>query len=197
MKQLTFAAMAILLSGCSNSYNAPGSTDGSRMADTNKHTQCPGTTALPPALADKFIPIEDPELLAQSLGETDQGKLCQGQVYRVKEDTEIPLYRAWNSTNPNSKMGNWWAFSVPAGSSSQYRQQYEICYQWSPLDRMSSCTLKANTKVVVGTGQSATCSEYLTYPTSVEQQIYIDQADTALEECNTFTGHFDWQPIPQ
>ncbi len=50
-----------------------------------------------------------------------------------------------------------------------------------------------NTKVVVGTGQSAECSDYLTYPVSDKQQIYIDDAANSLADCATFTGEFNWQ----
>lgn len=156
-------------------------------------TPCLGTTDLPKHLIPYFDEVKDPELLASSLGETDQGKLCQGKVYQAKANTEVPIYRAWNSTNPNSQMGNWWAFYQPSGFISQYRKDYEICYQWSPLDKLVSCRLKAGSKIVVGNGQSASCSEYLTYDKSAVQQVYLDQADSQTLKCDVKSAVFSWQ----
>lgn len=154
---------------------------------------CIGSTTLPPALAGSFEPIEDNALLTKALGKENQGLLCQGQVYQSKAATKVNLFRAWNSTNPKSKFGNWWAFSMPDGKVADYRKDYEICYQWSPLDVLARCTLKPGTKVVIGTGQNAQCSQYLTYPVSTKQQVYIDNAEEALSDCSTYNGVFRWQ----
>ena len=78
---------------------------------------------------------------------------------------------------------------------SRYRSDYEICYQWSPLDKMTHCLLKADVKIVVGTGQSAECSEYLTYSASAEKQIYIDDATGSLINCKTYDAVFSWKAI--
>lgn len=156
---------------------------------------CLGNVELPPELADKFEAVEDEPLLKMALGEPNEGGLCEGRVYRSKEGSRIAVYRAWNSTNPNSEKGNWWAFQRPDGNVSQYRSHYEICYQWSPLDNMVSCTLNAGVKIVVGTGQSARCSEYLTYPVSDRQQIYIDEASKAVSDCVTYNGEFSWKKL--
>ena len=158
-------------------------------------TQCPGNIELPVELADKFEALEDEALLKTALGQPKEGRLCQGQVYKTKENTHVTIYRAWNSTNPNSKMGNWWTFQSPKGKVSQYRFDYEICYQWSPLDKMTQCRLKANVKVVIGTGQSAECSSYLTYPASAEKQIYIEDASTLVSDCATYDGKFSWKAV--
>ena len=154
---------------------------------------CAGDIQLPGFVADRFESIDDAPLLDEALGSPKAGKLCQGQVYRSKENTRITLFRAWNSTNPNSKFGKWWAFQVPSGKISSYRSDYEICYQWSPLDMLVSCTLKPDTKVVVGTGQSAECSEYLTYPVSEKKQVYLDDASSSLTDCKVLSGEFSWQ----
>nr|WP_202819722.1 hypothetical protein [Thaumasiovibrio subtropicus] len=92
-------------------------------------------------------------------------------------------------------MGSWWAWEKPAGSVSQYREDYEICYQWSPLDRLVVCDLKPGSKVVVGPGQSAQCSEYLTYPQSNKQQVYIENAATVMENCRYYGDAFNWLRI--
>jgi len=154
---------------------------------------CLGNSNLSPKFANQFEKVEDTQLLKKALGSPNQGKLCQGQVYKSKAQAQVILYRAWNSTNAHSKLGNWWAFHQPAGKISNYRAEYGICYQWTPLDKLVSCTLKPNTKLVVGTGQSAKCSKYLTYPVSAKQQIYIDNAQSAVNNCRVLEGHFNWK----
>jgi len=173
--------------GCS-SYVVKDSSDESLITET----PCPGDIRLPVALADKFNAIEDDVLLQQALGEPNKGKLCQGQVYQLKANARVTVYRAWNSTNPNSKLGNWWAFQIPQGKVAQYRSDYEICYQWSPLDKLVKCNLKVDAKVVVGTGQSAECSKYLTYPASAEKQIYLADAAALVLDCELYDGEFSW-----
>lgn len=140
-----------------------------------------------------FEEVQDPALLADALAEPGKGKLCQGRVYQSKPGTSVTIYRAWNSTNPHSKSSKWWAFYQPAGDIEAYRADYEICYQWSPLDKMSQCHLKPGTKIVVGTGQSAVCSEYLTYPVSNKQQVFMTGGEDALSDCQDFTGVMSWR----
>ncbi len=154
---------------------------------------CVGSTRLPPDLEGLFEPLEDARLLNMALGEPEQGKLCQGQVYVSKMGAQVPIFRAWNSTNPQKKLGSWWAFSQPAGNVARYRADYEICYQWSPLDKLVSCTLKPGTQVVVGNGQSASCSEFLIYPVSGTQQIFIEDAPTSVINCTEYEGQFSWK----
>ncbi|UXI04634.1 hypothetical protein [Photobacterium sp. TY1-4] len=149
--------------------------------------------SLPQGIAAHFEAADDPALLSSALGEPEQGKLCQGQVYQSKPDAKVVLFRAWNSTNPNSQFGQWWAFHQPSGKIAAYRSDYEICYQWSPLDKLVSCTLKPGTKVVVGNGQSAKCSAYLTYPTSEKQQVYLVDAANAVMDCSVYDGVMSWQ----
>lgn len=201
MKHLrTFAwifVLACTLYGCTSASiglnSIEQSSNNSSLEAVDPSWSCEGTTDLPTHMADQFEPVEDAELLNQTIGLPNQGKLCQGQVYQSKETIDIRIYRAWNSTNPQSKFGRWWAWSLPTGSVSQYRADYEICYQWSPLDKLVSCSLPAGQKVVVGTGQSAQCSEYLVYPTSETQQIYIVDAESSLTNCTELDGVFSWQ----
>lgn len=181
-------AVSIFLYGCADTV-----TTINHKAEPIQPQACSGTTALPLPLASSFESAEDSALLAKAIGKKDQGSLCNGQVYQSKAGSQIRLFRAWNSTNPKSKLGNWWAFAKPAGKIADYRKDYEICYQWTPLDMLVECTLKPRVKVVVGAGQSAQCSQYLTYPVSATQQIFIDNAETALSDCKIFSGVFSWQ----
>lgn len=185
MRYVLAAVFFLALFGCST---CPVATESRNVAQP-----CLGSTDLPASLAGQFEPIDDEQLLSRALGAPLEGKLCQGQVYKSKAGSRVTLYRAWNSTNPHSQFGKWWAFHKPAGRVSAYRSDYEICYQWSPLDKLMQCTLKPDTPVVVGTGQSAECSEYLTYPASEKQQIYIEDGSAAFSECTVFDCEFSWK----
>ncbi|MGB2065778.1 MAG: hypothetical protein ACPHUL_11490 [Marinomonas gallaica] len=184
----TVPVVLILLTGCATQPSNSLST-----IPAEPTSVCLGTAALPEHLTPFFDEVNDPALLASTLGETDQGKLCQGKVYQAKANTEVPVYRAWNSTNPNSQFGNWWAFDQPSGLTAQYREAYEICYQWSPLDKLVSCQLSAGSKIVVGNGQSATCSEYLTYEKSPAQQVYLENASEQTLNCDVKDAVFSWR----
>lgn len=184
MKRMLLSVLVIAVHGCSTFP-----TEDAQVTQQN----CLGSFDLPPTLSTQFEAVDDPALLNEALGEKDQGKLCQGKVYQSKQAAQVKIYRAWNSTNPNSQYGQWWAFNQPAGSISKYRSDYEICYQWSPLDKMVSCTLKPGTKVVVGNGQSATCSQYLTYPVSAKQQVYIVDAEKVVMNCTEYNGVMSWE----
>ena len=157
--------------------------------------ECAGDMELPVELSRKFTAVSDPELLAQSIGEANEGKLCQGQVYVAKQNTQVMLFRGWNASNPASEFGEWWALKSPRGQIAQYRRDYQICYQWSPLDKMTLCSLKAGAKVVIGTGQSATCSSYLDYPSSAKKQVYLANANADLFDCSSYNAEFNWTPI--
>lgn len=187
---LTIIPAALLVSGCAIQTTEQPST--SAMA-ANEADHCLGSTDLPTNLAPYFEAVDDPQLLASTIGELDKGMLCQGKVYQAKEDTEVPVYRAWNSTNPNSQYGNWWAFQQPKGLTANYREDYEICYQWSPLDKLASCKLRAGSTIVVGNGQSAICSQYLTYDKSAAQQVYIQDSEQDTLFCDVKDAAFSWQ----
>ena len=185
MRKVILSTLTVIIAGCVNNPTQSLSTVA---------PECEGSVELPPHLATLFKPIEDTTLLDNALGEPNRGGLCQGQVYVSLEETPVQIYRAWNSTNPGSQFGNWWAFEKPAGAVADYREDYEICYQWSPLDRMVSCTLSPGTKVVVGNGQSAECSQYLTYPVSDKQQVYIEDSASAVIDCTDHIGVLTWEP---
>ncbi|WP_161455158.1 MULTISPECIES: hypothetical protein [unclassified Vibrio] len=182
MKRILGFALIAVIQGCTNK---------SAVTETSVGESCIGTTGISGELSNKFKPIPDPSLLAQSLGEPLQGKLCQGAVYQNTQD--VTIYRAWNSTNPNSQFGQWWALELPSGKTAEYRKNYEICYQWSPLDKLSKCTLKAGTKVVVGNGQSAECSAYLTYPVSEVQQLFIVDSGSSVVNCQLYDSVISWE----
>jgi len=91
-------------------------------------------------------------------------------------------------------LGKWWAFDRPDGKVRKYRSDYAICYEWSPLDKLTHCSLKGGTRLVIGTGQSVRCSRYLTYPSSEAKQIYIEHASEAVSDCRDYDARFSWEP---
>ena len=183
---------SVIIAGCAG-LQLPHYSENS--SDVRIPVSCPGTIELPFDFLTKLDEVFDEAMLESALGKPEEGKLCQGKVYQIKENSTVTLYRAWNSTNENSRLGQWWAFTQPAGKVAQYRSQYEICYQWSPLDKMTQCNFKAGSKIVIGTGQSAKCSEYLSYPASPELQIYIEDVKLVSTLCKDFDGFFKWIPI--
>ena len=185
MKKILVCLIVLLAIGCSSiNFN---------KANVIPASNCLGNTEIPQAYSDQFMEVEDESLLKSALGSPNEGKLCWGKVYVSKQGSNVMIYRAWNSTNPNSQMGQWWVFEEPTGLISNYRNNYEICHQWSPLDKLVSAKLKPGAKIVVGTGQSAKCSEYLTYPTSASKQIFIENASNSVEILNEYELIFNWQ----
>ncbi|RVU37231.1 hypothetical protein EOE67_11605 [Rheinheimera riviphila] len=118
-----------------------------------------------------LIAASDPLLLQNALGAPGTGKLCLGQVLIVTE--HILVYRVWDQTRPESLYGSWWSFNKPGNNLEQYRIDNAICPEWSALDVVSVCQVKIGSKLVTGPGQSATCSDKLTYPPSPVNQIYL------------------------
>ncbi|MBQ4864803.1 hypothetical protein J8L98_24265 [Pseudoalteromonas sp. MMG013] len=198
MKKALLGTLLFTLQGCVNSSSTTtvktaleSELEPELASGVDTASACIGSTALYGELHTRFKPIKDTELLAQAIGEPLKGKLCQGTVYQSTQ--EVTIYRAWNSTNPNSQFGQWWSFQYPSGTIADYRKNYEICYQWSPLDKLVQCTLKIGTNVVVGNGQSEQCSEYLSYPVSAKQQVFIAASAGAVENCQSFNGIMRWQ----
>lgn len=164
-----------------------------KTIDTPEPQKCVGDTELPIVLKRKFEAVEDDILLSQALGGAETGKLCKGQVYRVKKNAQVNLFRLWNSHDANTKYGHWWSFNGPRGQVASYRKDNALCYQWTPLDKLSHCRIKAGTKVVFGTGQSVRCSDKLQYGVSETQQVFILDAQHNALECRDYDAQFSWK----
>lgn len=190
MKSALYGIGLVLLSGCAVNHNQSGNVT-SNGEESPPPAVCTGQVVAPPAYVPKLTEVDDPALVSESVKGPDQGYLCQAKAYKVNESFEI--FRSWNSTNPGSELGNWWAFTMPSGSVSEYRENYAICPSWSPLDRMTRCRVKVGSHLVLGTGQSAFCSKYLTYPTSSEIQIFLANASDVLTDCKSYYDVFSWQ----
>ena len=119
------------------------------------------------------------EIPPGACGVRGKGGLDSGSLFKTTDP--ITLYRLWNSTNPGSKMGNWWSLDPPSGPIKDYRLNNAVCPSWSPLDMWSKATLKKDTNVAIGTGQSAICSRFLEYESSKVLQVYVIEPQKDLD----------------
>ncbi|GAL33567.1 hypothetical protein JCM19240_2263 [Vibrio maritimus] len=103
-------------SGCAS--QADNVVDGEAPSPS---TGCVGSVKLPNKFSGKFKLVDNPQMLAKAIGEPLSGGLCQGAVYQSTE--EVTIYRAWNSTNPSSQFGSWWALAKPEGKTADYRKR--------------------------------------------------------------------------
>lgn len=177
----------LLLSACTTVPPSPDLRSSTPHSTLPATSHCTGTIAAPPA---GLSPTEDPQLLQLAIGEPNQGKLCTGQVLIANE--AVLVYRVWDQARPGSLYGSWWSFQQPSGSREQYRIDNAICPEWSALDVVSVCQIKIGSKLVTGPGQSARCSDELTYPPSTVNQIYLpnnlQQNLLQVENCSAGTA---------
>lgn len=147
---------------------------------------CVGDVIAPPAGMKETT---DEALLASALGAPGKGALCKGKVFVAEKP--VTVYRVWDKDKAYTLYGRWWSFSLPVGPRDKYQVDNDICPEWSPLNIMSSCTIKVGTKVVVGPGQSAQCTDRL-LPASAVNQVYIpnDSRNNVLfvENCSAGTA---------
>ncbi len=125
-----------------------------------------GIDAVPAGLT----PVDDPALLKEALGKSGEGKLCTGRVFTVSQP--VSVWRVWNSAKSYTELGKWWALTKPAGTVDSYREENDICPEWSDLNQLTRCSLKVGSHIVVGPGQSAKCAS-LMYKKSPINQVYM------------------------
>lgn len=116
--------------------------------------------------------VEDPALLARAIGAPEAGKLCAGVVYEATRP--IALYRVWQRDRAYTERGRWWSLERPMISREQYQRDNAICPEWSALDALSRCELRAGARFVIGTGQSVRCRDQSVLPASATRQVYVD-----------------------
>lgn len=137
-----------------------------------------------PAAISGLERIDNEALLSQARLESGKGGVCSAKTFLVKEATLV--YRVFDGSNPYSRFGRWWTLDYPVGPRQGYRSRFGICEEWSGLDRLVACQLKAGTEIVVGTTQSATCKE-MAYPKTADIQVYIPndayQGKLLVENC--------------
>jgi hypothetical protein len=138
---------------------------------------------------DGLKEVTDETLLQSSMGLSGKGQLCTGRVYEATKP--VTVYRVWMKEKSYTQIGRWWSFQAPAGTRESYRQENEICPEWSALDMVSTCTIQVGARIVVGPGQSATCEGGLTYEKSSINQVFINndtrQNQVYVENCTEGT----------
>ncbi len=176
VQQFVYIVALLALGGCASVAPPP---DG-----------CVGLVGTPPA---GLVESSDDALLASALGAPTKGALCKGKVFIAERD--VPVFRVWDAAKSYTLYGRWWSFAQPQGPRDQYQIDNDICPEWSALNKMSSCTIKSGSKIVVGPGQSAQCAASLLPPSPINQ-VYIpnDSKNNVLFVENCSTGS-DW-PAP-
>lgn len=162
-----------LLAGCSAAQRAPAPVPADPSA------ACVGSVEA----HDELAPVEDSTLLARALGAPLHGGLCLGGTYEVRRPLRV--YRVWDSARPTSEHGRWWSLVRPEGPAARYREQAEICPEWSALNRVTACTLRVGVHVALGPGQSARCNGGVAYGPSAANQVYVhnDVGSLLVEQC--------------
>ncbi len=168
---LSATLFSISLLGCTASAVAR-----SDQTVTAQAPACIGTISAPATMT----PVVDDALLANAIGGPNEGKLCMGRTYTTT--APIRVFRLWNRAQPFSLYGRWWTLESPGGSIESLRATYEVCPEWSPLDALSECTLRAGSHVVLGSGQSAQCAGSVRYGQSEALQLYIPNDTRATPE---------------
>lgn len=153
---------------------------------------CIGGVITPP---NGMVKATDDALLASALGPPGKGAMCTGEVFQAVKP--VTVYRVFDAAKSYTLYGRWWSFDLPVGPRDQYQYVNDICPEWSPLDVVSSCTIKVGTKVVIGPTQSAQCIGSL-IPASAVNTVYIpnDSRNNVLfvENCTKGTA---WPPSPK
>ena len=148
--------------------------------------QCIGSVVTPPAglVEVKAIDSKILELLKGAIDLPSKGKLCKGSVFVAEKP--VTVYRVWDKSKAYTMTGSWWALEVPRGPRDKYRVDNDICEEWSPLDVMTSCTIKVGAQIVIGPGQSAQCANPQTLlPASAVNQVFIPN-DTRAQPPQVF-----------
>jgi hypothetical protein len=175
----------VALVGCTTGSVTAGSVNTAPV--TPAGPACVGTITAPESLA----PVTDEALLASAVGRPEEGKLCAARVYEAR--SAVTVYRLWNRAQPYTQFGRWWTLERPTGPIERIREALEVCPEWSPLDALSVCTLRAGSRVALGTGQSTRCERSVHYGTSSALQLYIPNDTRAtpqvvlVEDCREIT----------
>lgn len=138
-----------------------------------------------PSAADQLTSASNTALLAKSQYASGKGGMCAAKVFAVAGP--VSVYRVYDSQNPHSMYGSWWALARPAGPKDDYRAINAICKAWSGLDRLVSCQARNSSEIVLGTTQSADCPDGTVYPKTAAIQVYMPNDQRAgilhVENC--------------
>lgn len=160
--RLLAASLTLLLCGCAQLPARQGQATGI------DGIACVGAVAAP---VPGLVEASNPALLGRAQAATGKGGVCSAAVYTVT--APVTVYRVFDSGNPHSRLGSWWALKTPSGTRADYRAANPICAEWSRLDRVVACEIRPGSQVVLGTTQSATCQDGSTYPKTADIQVFV------------------------
>ena len=146
LRTLLLSSSLALLVGCAA---APSATD-QRMGIDG--VACVGAA---PADVRGLKVIDDKALQARAQLASGKGGVCDARVFEAVD--EVVVYRVYDASKPWSAYGGWWSLERPQGPRGEYAQDNAICPEWSALDQLVTCRIKAGSKVVLGTTQNVTC----------------------------------------
>lgn len=153
----------LLAAGCSTLSTDPAS----RQVGVDGEACVGSIDPTPSALTQ----VTSRALLSHAQLASGKGGTCLAKSVSVA--TPLVLYRVFDSANPHSKFGSWWALSRPTGTKENYRMAYAICPEWSNLDRFVSCEVRPGTELVIGTTQSTFCADGSMLPKTKELQVFV------------------------
>lgn len=124
-----------------------------------------------PAAVAGLQPVEDAALQARAQLASGKGGVCDARVFKAVD--EVVVYRVYDASKPWSAFGGWWSLTRPQGPRTEYAQQNAICPEWSALDQLVTCRIKAGSEVVVGTTQDVTCGDGQQLAKNAGIQLYM------------------------
>lgn len=178
-KALLICLLALCLAACGSLGTSGPQAEAPSLGIDGVACMLGQVNALPEATQ-----VNDAALLALALGASLKGGICSGKTFQVNKPLQV--YRLWDAKVAESQFGSWWALTQPAGSRDAYRQAYAICPSWSALNRLTSCTVKLGTVIVIGTTQSVQCEDG-SYGFSPSSQVFMKNnaaaGQLAVENC--------------
>ena len=128
---------------------------------------CNTTVAAAGPFNGDFSPVKD----------TGEGGLCAAQLI-TQTSYAGPLFRVYDSSKPNTRLGSWWSLNPPPKSEAEWRAMYAVCYEFdTAADQYIECYIKPNTMYVLGFTQSEACSDNTRYAQTDSMQVYVNAYD--------------------
>lgn len=113
----------------------------------------------------------DYSLQAKAQLPSGKGGVCDAQVFKAVD--EVVVYRVYDGSKPWSAFGGWWSLERPQGPRSEYARDNAICPEWSALDQLVTCRIKAGSEVVLGTTQDVTCADGQLLKKNANVQVFM------------------------
>uniref|UniRef100_A0A7S1D8F3 Uncharacterized protein n=1 Tax=Cyclophora tenuis TaxID=216820 RepID=A0A7S1D8F3_CYCTE len=108
----------------------------------------------------EFLPEADPSFPALNatlrLKRPGEGGFREGAPVRFLEQRSV--YRIYDAIVAR-QCGRWWNLDAPQNTTMSYYQEFAVCPEWNKATWMVKCNVPVDFIALVGTGQSADCSD--------------------------------------